>query len=66
MASVINLLECAKSNIKTDSRLSKSLAIALIEQYQAIKAAGFNDSDDVDEIIINHPELGIKMDHLIL
>ena len=55
--SIINLLDCALSNLESPSHISLFLAKLQIKQYLRAKELGYHDSDDINEIIERHPEL---------
>lgn len=60
MATVRELLECAKINLEEPSQFGCMLAKAQIKQYQELKEAGAQDEDDVNESLEKYPQCNLK------
>jgi len=63
MGSVIQLLDCAISNISDTiiMNLQRDIAIAQIKQYKELRKAGAKDEDDVDEALEKYPQCELKI-----
>ena len=59
MATIRNLYECYLVNKEDPFPLARTIADAQIRQYNNLIAAGYKDDDDLDQILIEHPEFSI-------
>ncbi len=61
MSIVRELKELAEDNEMGGSFIARLVANAQRDHYAKMIEAGFSEDDDVDTIVLNHPEMAIKL-----